>query len=458
MCIIRLNADYKIIEKAIALRLQSVLPKIINDDQAGFMKKRRASSCVRKLIDLIDFCKNTGTDAFHLCLDYQKAFDRPELTSIEHSLKFFDIPKKITEWIKILYRGFTVRIQNTGHMSEPVNIERSVHQGGCSSAFLFNILAEALAIQIRSNKKICGINTGEHTHILNQFADNTNATGKADQENLNELLEEFERFHKHSGLLINYDKTALYRINTQNLPQLYTRKQIAWETEGINVLGIYITEGDIVPLNYDPTIEKVKSTLDLWSQRDLTLIGRIRIINTLTASLFVHKMQVLPFLDETRIKKIENYYSDFIWKGKRSKIPLKVLKLPKGKGGLNLVDLRKRDIALKILWLQTLQEDNKCRELTMKLLSPVLDMDIFKCNLHHTDIKALNIKSTFWRDMLHAWSVYNYTDSADGDSQMIWLNSHLRIGEKPFLNAAAYKKGLVWISQLYPNGRLIGVK
>ena len=36
-----LNVDYKIIEKALAKKLDTVLPEIIHRDQTGFMKQRR---------------------------------------------------------------------------------------------------------------------------------------------------------------------------------------------------------------------------------------------------------------------------------------------------------------------------------------------------------------------------------------------------------------------------------
>ena len=217
-----LNVDYKIIEKVVAMRIQMVLPDIISYDQCGFMKGRRAASTIRKLIDLMDYCKGTGnTEAFHLCLDYKKAFDRPELKSIIGSLEFFNFPGMICEWIQILYKGFRVRIQNTGHFSDYVNIERSVHQGGCASAFLFIILAETLAIQIRGNPEIHGIVTGQHEQKINQFADDTSLTGVAEQKNLDKMLHELDSFNRNSGLEINYEKTVLYRISSQeNLAKL----------------------------------------------------------------------------------------------------------------------------------------------------------------------------------------------------------------------------------------------
>ena len=77
-----LNVDYKIIEKVIAARIQKVLPDIINSDQSGFMKERQSSSVIRKVLDVIQICDNEDVCAFIMSLDYMKAFDRVEVTSI----------------------------------------------------------------------------------------------------------------------------------------------------------------------------------------------------------------------------------------------------------------------------------------------------------------------------------------------------------------------------------------
>ena len=49
-----LNVDYKIISKAPALRLKNVLPKIINQNQAGFVKGRKLSELIREMDDFIE--------------------------------------------------------------------------------------------------------------------------------------------------------------------------------------------------------------------------------------------------------------------------------------------------------------------------------------------------------------------------------------------------------------------
>ena len=235
-----LNVEYKIIEKVIAMRIQSMLDSIIHPDQAGFMAGRQASTNVRKIMDIIQYCENENVDGALLCLDYMKAFDRVELMSILSSLHFFNYPPFITEWIKILYTGFQVRIQNNGFFSEYIDIERSVHQGGCASAFLYIILAETLAISIRSNTNIKGINVGDTEHKLNQFADNTSLASQFNQDSLDEILSNLTWFQNQSGLLISYDKTSLYRISAMKMSnaKLCTKENIRWEEEGVNILGI----------------------------------------------------------------------------------------------------------------------------------------------------------------------------------------------------------------------------
>ena len=229
-----LNVDYKIIEKVIANRIQSVLPEIIHPDQSGFMKERRAALVIRKVLDMITLCKRKNLDALLICLDYMKAFDRVEFVSIKGSLEMFGFPEFITKWIGILYDNFKIQIQNSGFLSKEISITRSVHQGGCSSAFLFIILVEALAIAVREDEKIYGIQTEQMAHKINMFADDTSLFSEFDQNQLNNIMDKLEWFNEQSGLLINYDKTVLYRIGSiaDAEAKLYTQKQLAWVDEG----------------------------------------------------------------------------------------------------------------------------------------------------------------------------------------------------------------------------------
>ena len=50
-----LNTDYKILTKALASKLQLVLPKLINSDQVGYLKNRYIGENVRVIEDIMSY-------------------------------------------------------------------------------------------------------------------------------------------------------------------------------------------------------------------------------------------------------------------------------------------------------------------------------------------------------------------------------------------------------------------
>ena len=107
--------------------------------------------------------------------------------------------------------------------------------------------------------------------------------------------------------------------------------------------------------NFESIINKIDVIINTWYYRYLTLMGKVLIINTLIASLFVYKFQVFPVLPEHVISKVEQVMEKFIWQDKRAKLPLKILQCSKEQGGLGLVDLRKRHLSLLCEWVKIIQ-------------------------------------------------------------------------------------------------------
>ena len=166
----------------------------------------------------------------------------------------------------------------------------------------------------------------------------------------------------------------------------------------------------------------------------------------------------MPSPSDKFISQIEQLFVDFIWNGRRAKIPLKYLKADKKKGGANLTDLRLRDMSMKISWLQIIDNDEKCKELAFQLINPMLAENIFRCNLEEKDIKDLNIGSHFWTDVMKAWCAFNDTPHGSVFNQTIWFNSRIRIAGTTIFNEQAYSKGLLWVSQLYESNKLISAR
>ena len=299
-----------------------------------------------------------------------------------------------------------LKIQNNGYFSDIIPIEGSVHQGGVNSVNYFLCVAEILALKLRSNQKIDGVPIDEIISLLNQYADDMDVASLFKQSSLDAILDDIENFHPSTGFSVNYDKTKLYRIGSlkNSKDELITQRSIAWTSEPINVLGVWICHDKIesIARNYDTLLVKVKAILGAWRSRSLTLIGKILIINTLIASLFVYKMLVLNNLPEKIIKQLESEFQLFIWNGKKPKIALSTLQRNKNAGGLRLVDIRLRERALKASCVKIIAQDESVANFANIAINKHLKNWVFDCNLKKEDVKFLNVTNKFWEDMMYA--------------------------------------------------------
>ena len=79
-------------------------------------------------------------------------------------------------------------------------------------------------------------------------------------------------------------------------------------------------------------------------------MGKICIINALVASLFMQKLAVLPLPADSFFKQYKDIILEFLWEGKAHKVSYNKIIQDYTNGGLKLVDLRAKAIALKAKW------------------------------------------------------------------------------------------------------------
>ena len=340
-----LNVDYKIIEKVLAVKMDKILPGIIHSDQTGFMKKRRISVNIRKVYDILQHCKNENKPGTLLNLDFVKCFDRISFDSIMGSLKYFDFPSTFINWIQKLYTNFTIRVQNNGKFTDKIDVRRSVHQGGCISVQLFLLCAETIAIEIRDSKDIVGIFVNELEYLLNQYADDMNVASDHSESSISALFQKLEWFHKNTGFLLSYEKTSLFRMGSihNTDAKCYTQREVAWTNDPISVLGIQVGYAqDIEQTTYRELNMKAQSVLSGWIHRNLSLLGKVTVVNTLVASLYVYRLSVLPSPGEQIVREFESIVNKFLWNGARPKIPMRTLQQSKTLGGVKLIDFKQK--------------------------------------------------------------------------------------------------------------------
>ena len=149
-----LNVDFKIITKILAERLKQVLPSIIHNDQKGFVKGRNITEANRMLQDLIVYTDQNQINSAIFFLDYEKAFDRVELSWTLKCLKQFNFGETFISWIDMVFKNAKTSILTNGFRSSYFKISRSMRQGCPVNPLLFILQAEPLACTIRKNNNI----------------------------------------------------------------------------------------------------------------------------------------------------------------------------------------------------------------------------------------------------------------------------------------------------------------
>ena len=75
-----LNVDAKIASKALAKRLETVLPLIIHENQCAYVKGRSIFDCTRIIDDIMFYTKENNLSRLLLAIDFEKAFDSLDWT------------------------------------------------------------------------------------------------------------------------------------------------------------------------------------------------------------------------------------------------------------------------------------------------------------------------------------------------------------------------------------------
>ena len=161
-----LNVDYKLLSGVLAMRIQKVLPDIISVPQKGFLKGRYIGENTRLVCDIINYLKAIKREGLILLIDFEKAFDSQEWKYINEVLLAYNFGKCYKKWFKILYNKSCSSIINNGYLSESFPLERGCRQGDPLSPYI-----EPLAMMIKNNKQIEGIEVQNHTFKIGLYAD-----------------------------------------------------------------------------------------------------------------------------------------------------------------------------------------------------------------------------------------------------------------------------------------------
>ena len=140
-----MNVDVKIASKAIARRLEIILPELIHHNQNGFVKGRSVFDAVRTIDDLLELAQITNKSGILVAIDFEKAFDSLDHTFLLEVLEKLNFGTYFLQWIKTFYTDVSSCVLNNGFTTDLFQVRRGVRQGDQLSPLLFLLAIEILA-------------------------------------------------------------------------------------------------------------------------------------------------------------------------------------------------------------------------------------------------------------------------------------------------------------------------
>lgn len=204
-----MSCDTKILCKVLARRIEIHIPKLILDDQNGFVVGRQAFNNTRSVLNTL-YKKQNAKDHAILSLDAEKAFDRIEWGYLFETLRRYGLGIEYLKWLKLLYNKPLAQVITNSNISKLFNLARGTRQGCPLSPLLFLCAVEPLAMTIRKSPDIKGVKIG-----ISLFADDIVLFLTNLKNSIPAMVNILGKFGRFSGYKVNKNKSILLLLNDQ---------------------------------------------------------------------------------------------------------------------------------------------------------------------------------------------------------------------------------------------------
>ena len=340
------NCDYKIITKTLAKKLTNAVASIIGPTQTAYIPGRQITDNLHTLLHATEKSTREDLDSMLVSLDAEKAFDSVKHKYIRLILEKLGL-RKFTNLFELMYKRQVVDIIVNNEKAGSYNIKNGVKQGDALSCIIFILCMEPLIRKIESDNSIDLIDQGIPKVVA--YADDITCITKPTNNNLLQIFGHYNDLTKVSGLKLNADKTEIIsKGGPPNFNVTYQSQSfliIPKHNIKINGLIISYSDEEVKTENINKMFEAIKSQLKQWSNRGLTLMGKIQIYKTFGLSQILYIGSVIMFSKDTETKLNELIYK-FLWNKDFTKnkapdrLKRSLLNKPTSELGFGMIDFR----------------------------------------------------------------------------------------------------------------------
>lgn len=371
-----INCDAKVFTRILSKRLGTVINKLLNPYQSGFIPGRFIGDNGFALSMVMEQARGFDSGGIGLLLDQEKAYDRVHPDYLAAVLERFGFPATWIHCIQSLFFGNQVSVNINGFFTDAILQERGLRQGDPLSPLLFNLALEPFLLSILQDSSITGFVCPSQNTV--DISPSALATPSCELKLLayaddicillptpTDFAAVQYRMHRYSivsNAKFNEDKSEAFALNGKldvKWSSVLLRNNISkYYHRGIatcmRYLGYYLpyTAQQRSQLE-SQMLQNVRSQCQLYSQRQLSIRGRVTIANTLILSKLWYTLRLLKptkrFFDQIR-----STIYQFVWQKKTPKLRKELIFHPLQAGGLMVQDPLIQHKLLQKRWLDYL--------------------------------------------------------------------------------------------------------
>lgn len=351
-----LNTDYKILAKAMQLKLGQAMDVLLSPMQASAVKGRSAQTHLSALRDMLAYYQKIQGRLLLVSFDQEKAFDRVNHEYLFHVLQRIGLPQLFISYVGLLYTEISSAVEINGKPSRSFAVRSGVRQGCPMSPLLYALTLEPLVRLLASSEAIprAPIPGSSGQATLFAYADDmtlcTTTPGA-----VGAALRLMDIYGAGSGAKLNKSKSAVLRVNHTG-----PESQIAGipVVDQLKVLGIVFTTGGVAQKTWTNIQKKLDSIREQHQNSPLGYRGKRDLIRTEMCSVIWYA-GACNFPSRIVEKKLTQATMAVLWQGRPERIKRAVVQGPPECGGLNIFNIRLMCVALAIAQTcRVLEEDD----------------------------------------------------------------------------------------------------